>query len=113
MRFREHILTILAERDARYGERFAAQQEAIRKAEIAVNNRLEAMNEFRGALGDQAANYATRVELAALRELVRALEKRADTLEGRSAGLGAGWGLLVGAIGILAAVVGLVMGLVG
>jgi hypothetical protein len=113
MKFSEHIIEILAERDARYGERFAAQQEAIRKAEISVNDRLAVMNEFRGALGDQAATYATRVEMAALRELVRALEKRADTLEGRSKGLGAGWGFLVGGIGIVAAVIGLVVRLSG
>lgn len=107
MRFSAHIIEILAERDRRYRERFDAQQEAIRKAEIAVNDRLAIMNEFRGALGDQAATYVTRPELAALRELVRTLEKRADVLEGRSGGLSAGWGYLVGAIGLVVAIIGL------
>lgn len=40
-----------------------AQKEAVEKAEASINIRLESMNEFRGQMKDQVAQFPTRNEL--------------------------------------------------
>lgn len=86
----------------------AAAQRAVEKAEIAVEKRLEGMNEFRGTLSDQASMLMPRAEaenrLTTLSERVAALSSRIDRGEGKGSGLSAGWGYLVGAVGLLGSV---------
>lgn len=83
----------------------AAAQRAVEKAEIAVEKRLEGMNEFRGTLSDQASMLMPRAEaenrLTTLSERVAALSSRIDRGEGKGSGLSAGWGYLIGAVGLL------------
>lgn len=124
---REHLERVLAERDLRYQQRFDAQskaleaallaaekavqtaliaaEKAVTKAEIATEKRLEGMNEFRGALADQAKDLVTRVELDAVVERMRELAARVDKTEGRSTGLSAGWGYLIAAAAVIIAIV--------
>lgn len=86
----------------------AAAQRAVEKAEIAVEKRLEGMNEFRGTLSDQASMLMPRAEaenrLTTLSERVAALSSRIDRGEGKGSGLSAGWGYLVGAVGLLGSI---------
>lgn len=115
-----HLSTILAERDQRYGQRFAdletalraalaASEKAIGKAEIANERRFDSVNEFRQTLGDQAAQFATRAEVEAAigrnTERIQDLTDRVNQSEGKGAGLNAGWAILVGAVVLIGAIV--------
>lgn len=117
-RYQEHFTA----NDRRYQERFDSQAEATRKAEAASEHRFDGVNEFRGQLRDQAATFIPRLEYdtrqAALAEIVRAslaslderltgLLSRLDRIEGKSTGLNAGWGYLIGGVGLLATTISL------
>jgi hypothetical protein len=121
-----HLLTILDERDKRYGQRFtdletalraalAASEKAINKAEVATERRFESVNEFRTTLSDQAANFITRSEAEAATarnsERIQELMDRINRSEGRGAGLGTGWMYLVGAVGVIATVITIALAL--
>lgn len=133
---KEYFERILAEKDAAYAQRFEAQEkaveaaliaqkEAVQKAETAAEKRFDSVNEFRAQLSDQATTFMPRREaessMRAMTEKyeqlaktnadnIDALERRQDRNEGRSSGLGAGWGYLVGGIGIVGAVIGIIFG---
>jgi hypothetical protein len=111
----------MAERDRRYGERFDAQEranslaldaaeKAVLKAEGAAEKRFEAVNEFRATLTDQAATFATRVEMISELRAMSARLERIESHDALTAGRGTGmsqlWGFIVGASGL---VVGIVM----
>lgn len=98
-------------------------EKAVTKAEMAAEKRFEATNEFRGQLSDQAATFLARSEadirFAALTEKfdsltqgnidrIAELDLRLTKSAGRAAGLNAGWGYLVGAVGLFLAVLGIV-----
>lgn len=115
-----HITRLMDERDRRYGERFDAQalavaaalaaaEKATTKAEGAAERRFEAVNEFRGQQQDIISTFMPRAEA----DLAMAnVQKQLDEIKGtRRAGLEAGWGYLVGAVGLLAGVAGLVIAL--
>ena len=98
------------ERDKRYAERFAAQENAgIYQREIT--------NEFRGQLRDQAEKFITRTESLARAQAnadkIDQLATRMDRNEGRSTGLSAGWAALVGAVSLLGAIIAIVFALRG
>ena len=86
------------ERDKRYEQRFQAQ-------ESATTYMRQVTNEFRGQLADQQSTFITRTEALARAqsnaEKIDSLATRIDRNEGRSSGLGAGWGYLVGAVGLV------------
>jgi hypothetical protein len=74
---------LMDERDRRYSEvasaqaravdaAFASAKEAVLKAEAANAARFESVNEFRGQLNDQAANFVTRTETEQRMEAMRA-----------------------------------------
>jgi hypothetical protein len=93
----EHILTLLVEADKRYTQQFIAQEKmvtaAFKAADMALNKavessdaRLAAMNEFRGALTDQATQMLSRTEA---NQRITTLEDRItklENIESRSAG---------------------------
>lgn len=87
----------------------SAADKAVTKAEIATEKRFEGVNEFRGQLADQAASLVSRTEFLtksdALSEKLSDLADRMNRNEGKGAGVGALWGLIVGAIGVISAVV--------
>lgn len=119
---REHLMSVLLERDLRYGQRFtdletalraalAASEKAIAKAETATERRFDSVNEFRATLSDQAAHLMPRTEAMAMyarnSERLQELTDRVNRSEGRGSGLNAGWVYLVAAVGLLATVVSL------
>lgn len=63
-------LSTLIEQQRAYADR------AVEKAELAVDKRLTAMNEFRDALKDQAARMATQEQVDRVRDRVVEVEKR-------------------------------------
>lgn len=82
---KEHLERMLFELDRRYQQRFELNDSAIAKAERTMNDRLNAMNEFRDALRDQANRMATRVEVEALSEQVNAIRRDKANMDGRLA----------------------------
>jgi hypothetical protein len=127
---REHLEALLAEKDKRDQQRFAAQGEAltaallsqekavqtamiaaekaVTKAETANEKRFESVNEFRQTLSDQTASFPSRVELQALAQRVTDLATRMDKTEGRSTGAGTIYGWLLAAAAVTVAVISLV-----
>jgi Fe2+ transport system protein B len=91
-----------------------AAEKAVAKAEAATEKRFDAVNEFRGQLSDQAATFMPRMEaeqrIAALSEKLDILRTAATLDSGRSTGLNAGWGYLLGAAGLASAVIGIIVG---
>lgn len=101
----------------------ASSDLAVGKAEVAIEKRFDAMNEFRAQLADQAAHFATRENIEtrftasdremgaaveALRTRVEALERIMERSGGRGAGLNAGWGYLAGGLSLIILVVNFV-----
>lgn len=73
------------------------------------------VNEFRGAMNDAQRILMPRAEaearFAVLAEKIDSIASRLDRGEGRSGGLGAGWGYLVGAAGLVAAIIAIFVAL--
>lgn len=127
---REHLETIRGlehqlddERDRRYSEVALEREKALKIKETADLAALqlareiqtykdEKANELRSQIERERGDYPTRGELAAavdkFEALVKPLAAYVNAQTGRSEGLSAGWGFLVGAIGIGFAVVSLV-----
>lgn len=100
---------LFEERDKRYQERFESQSEAINKAEAAQDRRLDAVNEFRGQLSDQANTFvprevyeaamiATRVERDLIRERLGFLEGEIRAARRASAAYVTAVGLVLGVL---------------
>lgn len=101
---KELILTMLGNAD-----------NALRIASVALESRLNALNELRSAMSDQGKLMATRQEvdaaikalegsIYALSERTRMIAERLDKSEGSGRGLRDGWGYLVAAVGMALAV---------
>ena len=90
----------------------AASDKAILKAEVAVEKRFESVNEFRQTLSDQTKSFISRVEFDALRNTnatrIVDLSSRLDKIEGKAAGLNAGWIYLLGSLAALGTIVSLI-----
>lgn len=78
-----YLERLIAEHDRRYEQRFTASEQAVLKAERAMKERLDSMNEFREALKDQANRMATRDELERVDEVVQGLQRAKANLDGR------------------------------
>ena len=125
----EHLLALRAcdlelhrERDRRYAEVAVEREKALRIKETADDMarqlaradqtfKNEAANELRSQIERERGSYATHVELTAAMEkmeaLIAPLATWAAAQQGRSSGLSAGWGFLVGVVGVAAAVISL------
>jgi hypothetical protein len=102
----------------------ASAQEAVAKAEHATDKRFEQVNAFRSSMADaaasaraaaadQAATFMPRGESISRHEVaaekINALSSRLDKIEGRSGGIQAGWGYLVGFIVVVNIIVGIII----
>jgi uncharacterized membrane protein len=109
------VLTALAAQEKAVAAALAAAKEAVNKAEVSVDERLKSMNEFRATLSDQATRLMPREEavtrIDALRERMETLASRVTGSEGRSRGLGDGWGWLIGAVGLIGSIVAIALSL--
>jgi hypothetical protein len=116
---------LMVERDMRYAQRSASQDEAVRsaletsekaitKAESATERRFEGVNEFRATLADQASTLLPRAEYnaqhSALEEKVNFFEKRLHefqatilAMQAHGGGLKEAWGYIVAGSSALAA----------
>lgn len=72
---KEHFDRMLTEQDRRIEQAHRAAQEAVAKAESAIDKRLDLLNEFRGQAEDSSKKYA-------LKEKVEELEARINKAHG-------------------------------
>lgn len=88
-------------------------REAVAKAEIAVERRLESVNEFRGQLSDQAAGFVTKAEYAAkveaLAEQISELKEARDRAAGNARGISAVKATLYATGGLVVTIIGAVV----
>jgi transcriptional accessory protein Tex/SPT6 len=91
---RQHLERIIDDFRSHVDQRFDSAQTAIDKAERTMNERLQGMNEFRDTLRDQAAKFATIVQLddrlhgvdkdyLAMGERLTELERWKNNMQGR------------------------------
>lgn len=121
---KEHFSTVMAGNDRRYEERFIAQEKATDVALEALNKRFDSVNEFRQTLADQTATFISRAEAIQradnnaekiaslekrLNESVAAINSRLDLNAGKSTGMNAIWGYIIGAIGLAATIISIVV----
>lgn len=82
-----------------------AAGKAIEKAEQSTEKRFDSVNEFRKTLSDQATDFLSKAEYyanhSALVDKVNILQSRIDSREGKSEGVGASWGVIVGVVGLV------------
>ena len=106
---------VLTERDLRYTQRASAQdtavaaalatsKEAVTKAEVATEKRLEVLNELREVVVDQSRDFSRKSEVQLL---IDGMEKRIEVLatlvstrEGHGGGVKEAIGWMVGAVGL-------------
>jgi hypothetical protein len=96
-----------------------AAERAVGKSEMASEKRFDAVNEFRAQLSDQASTFLPRAEFdrvtSAITEKIDASNKTfserlddlrmsRDTTSGKSAGMNAGWAVLLGLASLVATV---------
>lgn len=123
---RERYDTILTERDKAVQAAFASSEKAILKAEISIEKRADATYVALGELQRLLGGLMPRMEaeqrinavangLSALDERNRislaAIGTRLDFAQGKSGGLAAGWGYLVGAIVLAGTLITIVLAL--
>jgi hypothetical protein len=101
---KEYFNAVLSERDKRTEQRFELMAEAVRKAEVAHEKRLEGMNEFRNQLSDQAETFLTKNEYNLahnnLEEKYNNLKEKVSELVNTKQGSGQAWTYIV--MGVLA-----------
>ena len=97
---REHFEAILIERDKRNEQRFQSQGEAVRKAESALNSRLDLLNELRG-------DVATKSQIQATDQRVQDIVSRLDRIEGKSSGISSSLVMAISIATLLAGAIGL------
>ena len=82
---REYLERMIMDLRSHLDQRFENAQTAINKAERTMNERLASMNEFRDTLRDQAAKFATLLQvddkLHGVEKSEEAIEKRLTELE--------------------------------
>jgi len=83
---KEHFEHRLDEMDKKLSDRTVSIERAVDKAEQALKERLAGMNELRETMRDQAANLATREQVAltagAIEERLRAIENWSSNIQG-------------------------------
>ena len=86
-----------------------AQEKAINLAEKNAEAWRASANEWRGAMTDRERTFMARGELdtrfASIDTQLNDLKKQVSLMAGKSSGLNAGWGYLVGAVGLIILVV--------
>jgi hypothetical protein len=97
---------LMDERDRRYEQRFAAQEQAVKTAQMVIEGRLQGMNEWRETVEDVMGKAMPRPEVEArvhaVSEKLDAMNSRVDKGEGKGLGLAEMWAYLVGASGMAA-----------
>lgn len=118
-----HVAVIQTKLEAlsrRVDDALTSRDKALDVALSSLNSHLAVMNEFRGALSDQAARYVTRVESEAINDKIGLINDRLNRAEGEtrqrresrsenSSSLGNVVGIVVGVVGILAFLLSLVV----
>ncbi len=115
----EHTAVIVAQQamSATLLQTQLTTNDALRKAEVAIEKRFDSVNEFRAQLGDQARTFLPRPEFdiqqLAMGARIAALEKSVNDFQGRKSGVFEGWGWAVGIVSLLIAIMGAVLTLTG
>ncbi len=90
----------------------AAAKEAVLKAEASSETRFQSVNEFRNTLSDQQRNLMPRSEveilIKSMNEKIELLKLQDVSTQGRSAGVSASWGLLLGIVALVSAIIAII-----
>jgi hypothetical protein len=94
---------------AMYEERFRLEEKARDTATMAMDKRLEGMNEFRDQLRDQQGTFVRREVYDALEVRVTNIEKGDIKGEGKALGQGTVIAVIVGAVAFVGAILGIIV----
>ena len=93
-----------------------SQERRLVEAKEAVDKRLDAMNEFRGAIEDQRSSFLTRTEYNLMHDKiiddVRALNKFKDEQSGKASQSSVNLAMFLGVGGLIIAVAGIIIAIV-
>jgi len=93
--------------------RFCELNKRIELSRVAMEKRLDSMNEFRAQLNDQAGKFITRTEmelkLEVLEKDVRALMSYRDEMKGKASQSAVTVSLVISVLGLILAFIGLVL----
>jgi len=122
------LYDLMKANDRNYTQRFESMAEnskngleaaamAVIKAEAAAEKRFDGLNEFRAAMRDQQATFATKAEvdikLTNIAEKIDALSRLVNSQSGRGIGIGQGVGYVVGITGLVTGIVMALLKLIG
>ena len=114
---KEHMESLLRAQREYLETRLNSIEQATKVATRILDSRLDAMNEFRDALKDQAARLATREELTIqvnkLTDDIIELKQFRAVLEGKASQQSVNIALFLSTAGLLIGVIGLAMKIVG
>lgn len=119
---REYVERVLADQEKRFldalnaqkeavGIAFAASEKAVLAAEENAKGWRQNANEWRGAMTDRERDFVRAIQhqtdIDNVRKDTRDMKERLDRGEGKGAGLNAGWGYLIAAVGGIAGIAAL------
>lgn len=111
-----NLITAITAQEKAVAAALQAAKEAVLKAEIAAEKRFDAVNEFRGQLADQARSFMPRAEseltAQALSEKIDNIQGLLGSIGGRSEGVNAVVGFVIGAAGVFVAVAAVVIAII-
>jgi hypothetical protein len=79
---KEHFELLLKEQDKRIEQESRAAREAVQKAELAIDKRLDLLNEFRAQAVDESVKYVRKDQMQNMVERLAALESSRDRVYG-------------------------------
>jgi hypothetical protein len=102
---KDFLLALMNEREQRYQQRMDAADRAISKAEVAMERRLESVNEFRAQMADQQATLCRKSEVdirfESLEKNMNATIQALERGRGQEKGIGIAWAILVAILSML------------
>lgn len=110
---KEYFETKLTALKELYDQILSLHQIAIKKAEDAINIRLEIMNEFRAAMKDQANLFITRKEMERIEDNIKTINKWKDAQEGKASQSSVFWAYAISGISLLFGIISLTLRLIG
>lgn len=112
---KEFLLTLIDERDAKHVQRMDATDKAISKAELAIEKRLESVNEFRHQMGDMQLTLVRKAEVdirfESFEKRIEVLVAAGNKLVGQEKGIGMAWSIMTVVLSLVLSAVGVVVSL--
>ena len=114
---KDYVESVINGLEKNLNSRIEQMDRAVIKAESTMNHRLEGMNEFRQALGDQNRTFMPRAEIEKsftnINNSIRKLEKCQERIENMKQGGNIVWAYVLSGVSLMTALIALVIKFTG